>query len=147
MSHTFAKNHQHVIFSTKHRLRIISEEMQPKLWAYIAGICKNHGMAPIAINGVDDHAHALFHLPTSMTIARAVSAIKANSSRWMSEHGIDFSWQEGYGAFSVSVSNTPAVARYIRNQAIHHRKMSFEEEFRAILRKHGIAIGGRDIWG
>jgi putative transposase len=147
LSHTFAKNHLHVVFSTKHRRRIIPEEMQPKLWSYMAGICKNEGMAAIAINGMDDHAHVLFHLPPSMAMARAVSSIKANSSRWMNEHGLDFAWQEGYGAFGVSISNTAAVANYIRDQQRHHRKMSFEDEYRQILRKHGVAVEDRNVFG
>jgi len=147
LSHTFAKNHLHIIFSTKYRRRIIPEEMQPKLWSYMAGICKNEGMAPIAINGMDDHAHVLLHLPPSWSMARAVSSIKANSSRWMNEQGLDFAWQEGYGAFGVSVSNTAAVANYIRDQQRHHRKMSFEDEYRQILSKHGVKFGDRNVFG
>jgi putative transposase len=143
LSHTFAKNHLHIIFSTKRRRKIIPEEIQPKLWSYIAGICHSEKIPPIAINGMDDHAHVLFHLPPSLSLAKAVSSIKANSSRWMNEHGLDFAWQEGYGAFGVSISTTAAVANYIRDQQRHHRKMSFEDEYRQILRRHGAAADDR----
>ena len=147
MSHTYAKNHLHVIFSTKQREKLIPKNLQPKLWSYMAGIFHNRGITPIAINGTDDHAHALFHLPPSIALAKAMLLLKANSSRWMSEHGKKFAWQDGYGAFSVSVSNTATVANYIRNQEEHHRKMSFEEEFLALLKKHGVEYDPRYVLG
>jgi REP-associated tyrosine transposase len=104
----------------------------------MAGICRNQGMAPIAINGMSDHAHILFHLPPTIALAKAVQLLKTNSSKWMNDHGRRFAWQDGYGGFSVSVSNTATVAKYIRNQEQHHHKMTFEEEYRALLKKHGI---------
>jgi putative transposase len=138
MSHAFVKNHLHLVFSTKDRQPSISKDAQPELWSYLAGICHNQKMAPIAVNGMSDHAHLLFHLPPTIALAKAVQLLKTNSSKWMNEHGRRFAWQEGYGAFSVSVSNTATVASYIRNQEQHHRKMTFEEEYRALLKKHGI---------
>jgi REP-associated tyrosine transposase len=110
MSHAFVKNHIHLIFGTKNRTISIARDVQANLWSYLAGICRNQGMAAIAINGMEDHAHLLFHLPPIMSLAKAVQLIKANSSKWMNEHGRRFAWQEGYGAFSVSISNTAAVA-------------------------------------
>ena len=147
MSHTYAKNHLHVIFSTKQREKLIPKNLQPELWSYMADIFHNRGITPIAINGTDDHAHALFHLPPSIALAKAMLLLKANSSRWMSEHGKKFAWQDGYGAFSVSVSNTATVANYIRNQEEHHHKMSFEEEFVALLKKHGVEYDPRYVLG
>ncbi|HEY1937847.1 MAG TPA: IS200/IS605 family transposase [Candidatus Angelobacter sp.] len=138
MSHAFVKNHIHLVFSTKDRRPIIATNIQPELWSYLAGICRNQGMAAIAINGMDDHAHILFHLPPTIALAEAVRLLKSNSSKWMNEHGRRFAWQEGYGGFSVSISNTAAVAKYIRDQEKHHRKMTFEQEYRALLKKHGI---------
>lgn len=138
MSHAFVKNHLHLVFSTKDRQPSISKAAQPELWSYLAGICRNQKMAPIAIHGMSDHAHLLFHLPPTIALAKAVQLLKTNSSKWMNENGRRFAWQEGYGAFSVSVSNTATVASYIRNQEQHHRKMTFEEEYRALLKKHGI---------
>jgi putative transposase len=94
----------------------------------------------VATNGMADHAHVLFHLPPNITLAKAVSALKANSSRWLNERKIKFAWQEGYAAFSVSASNLPVVAKYIRNQREHHKKISFETEFITLLKKHGVAF-------
>ena len=146
MSHSFVKNHIHLVFSTKERRKAIAKEIQPHLWSYMAGICRNQGIVSIAINGMDDHAHVLFHLSPDMALARAVNLIKANSSKWMNrEHG-NFAWQEGYGAFSVSVSNTAAVARYVRDQERHHRKMSFEDEYLAMLRKSGVQFDPKYIF-
>ena len=140
MSHAFVKNHIHLAFGTKDRQPSISKDVQPELWSYMAGICRNQGMAPIAINGMSDHAHILFHLPPTVALAKAVQLIKTNSSKWMNDHGRRFAWQDGYGGFSVSVSNTATVAKYIRNQEQHHRRMTFEEEYRALLKKHGIDL-------
>jgi REP element-mobilizing transposase RayT len=95
-------------------------------------------MIVLAVSGTEDHVHILFHLPPKLALAKAVLLLKANSSKWMTEAGNEFSWQEGYGAFSVSSSNTDSVIQYIKNQEKHHRKFSFEEEFRAILRRHGL---------
>ncbi|HKD82349.1 MAG TPA: IS200/IS605 family transposase [Candidatus Angelobacter sp.] len=140
MSHAFVKNHIHLVFSTKGRKAIIAKDVQPELWSYLAGISRNHEMAAIAINGMADHVHILFHLPPIIALAKAVQLLKANSSKWMNEHRRQFAWQEGYSAFSVSVSNTPTVAKYIRNQEQHHRKMTFTQEYEALLRKHGIRV-------
>jgi REP-associated tyrosine transposase len=127
MSHSYSENHLHIVFSTKGRQKLIDQEMQPKLWSYMAGIGRNHDFLVLANGGMEDHAHLLIQLPPMLALAKAISLIKANSSKWMNEHGLKFAWQEGYGAFSVSASNLPAVKRYIANQPRHHRNMSFEE--------------------
>ena len=134
----------HVIFSTKDRRKIIEKELQPRLWAYLAGIGKHHDINMLAVGGTEDHVHLLFHLPPKLALAKAVLLLKANSSKWMNK---DLSWQEGYGAFSVSASNLESVIRYVRNQQKHHRKFTFEAEFRAILRRHGIECDPRDLLG
>jgi putative transposase len=146
LAHTFSKNYVHVIFSTKGRRKIIEKELQPRLWAYLAGIAKNHDINMLAVGGTEDHVHLhlLFHLPPKLALAKAVLLLKANSSKWMNK---DLTWQEGYGAFSVSSSNIGAVIRYVRNQERHHRKFSFEAEFRAILRRHGIEYDPRELFG
>jgi len=138
MAHSYSRNHIHLVFSTKERRSAIPAERQADLWTYIAGICKNYEMIPLAVGGTDNHIHALFHIPPTIALAKAVQVLKGNSSRWMGEQGIVFSWQEGYGAFGVSASNLAQVERYIRNQAAHHRKFNFEQEFGALLRKHGV---------
>ena len=101
----------------------------------------------LAVGGTEDHIHLLLHLPPKLALAKAVLLLKANSSKWMGEAGREFSWQEGYGAFSVSASNLDSVIGYIQNQEKHHRKFTFEEEFRAILRRHGIEHDPHDLVG
>src|SRR6185437_12286313 len=120
--------------------------MQPKLWAYMAGIARNHKFLVLANGGTENHVHLLIQLPPVLSLAKAVSLLKANSSSWMSEHGMRFAWQEGYGAFSVSASNLGAVERYIASQERHHRKRTFEDEFIALLKKHGIAFDPKFVF-
>ncbi len=115
MSHTYSQNHIHVIFSTKERQKLIPPRMQPKLWAYMAGIARNHDFLVLSNGGIEDHVHLLIQLPAPLALAKAVSLLKSNSSSWMNEHGTGFNWQEGYGAFSVSASNLGTVVRYIQN--------------------------------
>src|SRR5215467_13278304 len=136
MSHAYVKNHIHLVFGTKERVSSIWKEIQPEMWSYLAGICRNQGMAAIAINGMEDHVHILFHLPPIITLAKAVQILEANSSKWMNEQGRRFAWQEGYGAFSVSPSNTLEVAKYVRHQEQHHRKMTFAQEYRKLIEKN-----------
>ncbi len=138
LSHSFAENHLHAVFSTKERRNLIAKEIQPKLWAYIAGIGRNHGMVVRAVGGGANHAHVLFRLTADLALAKAILQLKSNSSKWMNEQGERFAWQEGYGAFSVSASNLNAVIKYIQNQEAHHKRISFEEEYLALLKKHGV---------
>lgn len=136
----------HVVFSTKERQPIIPAELKAQLWAYIAGIAKNHGMYARAVGGVENHVHALLTLPPTMPVAKAVQVVKANSSRWMRENGIgDFGWQEGCSAFSVSESVVPAVVEYIEHQEEHHRKRDYRAELIALLQKHGIRFEPGDL--
>jgi REP element-mobilizing transposase RayT len=147
VAHAFSRNHVHVIFSTKERRKTIPKELQPRLWAYLAGICKNYEMIALIVGGAQDHVHLLFHLPPKLALAKAVQLLKSNSSKWMSDQVQEFSWQEGYGAFSVSSSNIESVTRYIHNQEAHHRKIGFDEEFQAILAKHGIEYDPKYLFG
>ena len=147
MSHTYAQNIVHVVFSTKDRRKVIAAEFQPKMWAYAAGICKNLGIVVHAVGGAEDHIHFLIQIPATLALAKAVSTIKSNSSRWANEEGQKFVWQQGYGAFSVSASIVPTVVRYIQNQQAHHRKMSFDEEFLVLLNKHGVEFDPKFVFG
>jgi REP element-mobilizing transposase RayT len=112
----------------------------------MAGICKNVSIWVHAIGGIDDHVHALIELPVAISVPKAVNQLKSNSSRFMGRQG-RFSWQEGYAAFSVSASNVAAVARYVRNQESHHRKMSYEDEIFALLKKHGVEFNPKFVLG
>jgi putative transposase len=120
MSHTYSQNVVHVVFSTKDRRKSISPEFQLRLWAYAAGICEKLGVHVHAVGGAEDHIHLLIQVPPNVALAKAVLTLKSNSSRGANEQGRQFAWQEGYGAFSVSSSNVPAVVRFKRNQEAHH---------------------------
>lgn len=147
MSHTYAQNTIHLVFSTKDRRKVVSRQFQPRLWAYTAGICRNHGMFVHAISGMDDHIHLLVRIPPPLSLAKAVAAIKSNSSRWAGEQGEKLAWQQGYAVFSVSASNIPAVVRYIQNQESHHKKMTFDAELLALLKKHGVEFDSKYVFG
>jgi REP element-mobilizing transposase RayT len=147
MSHSFVQNYVHVVFSTKDREKLLSKPMQPKLWAYMAGIARNHEFLVLANGGMEDHVHLLLQLPPTLTLAQAISLIKANSSRWIGEHGMRFAWQEGYGGFGVSKSNRGVVEKYIANQEKHHKRMTFEREFLGLLKKHEIEFDPKYVFG
>ena len=147
MPHTYAQNIIHVVFSSKDRRKSISKELQPRMWAYVAGMCQKLGIPVHAVGGMDDHIHFLIQVPPRLAVAKVVLTIKSNSSKWANEQGCKFAWQQGYGAFSVSSSMVPAVVRYIQNQKAHHRKMSFDAEFLALLKKHSIAFDPKFVFG
>ncbi len=146
MSHTYVAGYFHCVFSTKERQDNIPSELRPKLWAYLIGTARNLGIIPVAVGGTANHVHLLLGLKPTMTIASAVQKLKANSSRWMGEHGIDFEWQKGYAALTVSPSLVGSVRAYVLRQDEHHRKRDFEAEFRALLRKAGIAHDAHHIF-
>jgi putative transposase len=150
MPHTYSSNRIHIVFSTKEREKRISSELQPKLWAYMAGIARKIGMQSAVVGGIDNHVHVLALLPATLTLARAAQLLKGNSSKWINDHGYageKFAWQEGYGAFSVSASQTPNVVRYIQNQVEHHAQHSFEQEFISLLTRYGIAYDSDHVLG
>ncbi len=146
MSHSYTKNHQHIVFSTAGREKLIPKEIQPKVWAYLGAICRNHTMFVREIGGIEDHVHLLIELPPMMTTPKAVTLLKSNSSRWLNEIGRRFAWQKGYGAISVSASNLNAVAKYIANQEAHHRKMDYKEEFLKLLKAHDVDYDPRFVF-
>lgn len=147
MSHSYVKNILHVIFSTKERQRLISRDLQARLWLYIAGICKNRGILLNAIGGTDDHIHLLIEIPATLPLSEAMAAIKANSSRWANDEGADFAWQEGYAAFSVSESDVPAVMRYIQDQEAHHKMVTFDVEFIELLNQQHVKFDPKYVLG
>ncbi len=133
MPHSYVTSIFHVVFSTKERMQLIHADVQPRLWDYMKDVAHNHGIRVLAIGGTENHLHALLSLTADANIAEVVRILKCNSSRWLRETKPLFSWQEGYGAFSVSPSQVERVRRYIRNQAEHHASSSFDEELTAML--------------
>jgi len=148
MPHTYVSDLVHCVFSTKGRRKLIRSETQPELWAFIGGIARKNGFKALIVGGTDDHVHVLLSLPATMPLAKAVPLLKGSSSRWMNKtHTKGFAWQEGYGAFTVGVSQKPRTIDYVKRQAEHHRERSFEEEFVAFLEKHAIEYDPKYVWG
>jgi putative transposase len=148
MSHTYVSDLVHCVFSTKERQNLIRTEIQPDLWAFLGGIARKNGLKVLIVGGIENHVHALLSLTATMPLAKALQLIKGASSRWMNqEHARGFAWQEGYGAFTVGVSQVQDTIAYIRGQAEHHRRRSFEEEFVAFLKKHRIEYDPKHVWG
>jgi putative transposase len=144
MAHTYASNFIHCIFSAKDRNPLIATDRKADLYAYIGGIARSEGFSLVAAGGTADHVHLLFILPPTQSLAVIVQKLKGSSSHWM---GKGFSWQEGYGAFSVSPSQVSVVKTCIQGQEQHHRKQSFEEEFTTLLRNCGIEYDPRYVVG
>ena len=149
MSQSLVKNLIHLVYSTKHREPLIPAEHRDALFAYQAGIFKQWDSPALVIGGVEDHVHALFLLSKNHALKTIVEEVKKSSSKWMKQDGprIErFYWQAGYGAFSVSQSNVEAVKNYIRNQPEHHRARTFQDELRALFRRHGVEFDERYVW-
>lgn len=137
----------HVIWSTKERRPLISDGVRAELHGYMAGVLKRVESPALIINSVADHVHVLCQLSKNLAACKLVEEVKKSSSKWMKEQGaLDFSWQGGYGAFSVSQSNVPAVRNYIKRQPEHHQKRDFKSEFRAFCKRHGVTIDERYVW-
>jgi len=148
MSHTYVSALVHCVFSTKERRKLIRAETQSELWSFIGGIARKNGFKALIVGGTEDHVHILLSLPATVPLVKVVQLLEGASSRWMNEtHGKGFSWQEGYGAFTLGVSQKPRTIDYIKRQAEHHRKRSFEEEFVAFLKKHAIDYNPKYVWG
>jgi REP element-mobilizing transposase RayT len=147
MSHSYSNNYVHVIYSTKDRQPLIPPEFENRLYSFIAAIAREHKIPLLAAGGMPDHSHLLFLLPSTLSLAKTINTFKANSSRFMGQQGFAFQWQNGYGAFSVSSSQLDKVTTYIRSQREHHRKMSFEQEFLALLKKAGVSYDPEYIFG
>ena len=138
----------HVVFSTKYRAPLITPEIRPRLHAYMAGTLHNLGCPSLQTGGVADHIHILCALGRTTTQAKLVEEVKKSSSKWMKAQGgvRGFSWQAGYGAFSVDESRAGIVIRYIKNQEEHHRKKSFQDEYRKILERYKVEYDERYVW-
>lgn len=139
----------HVIFSTKNREPWLDRDVRPRMHGYIATICRDLGAELVHVGGVADHVHIVTTLPRTVSQAQLVEQIKKASSKWIK--ALDaryrgFFWQRGYGAFSVSPSQLDVVLQYIDSQQEHHRTRTFQEEYRELLRKHGVDFDERYVW-
>jgi len=139
----------HFVFSTKNREPLITEDKQPSLYDYMGGILRSHGGIALEINGMPDHVHLLAKLRPDEAVSNVLRDLKANASGWMHKvfpELIEFRWQDGYGAFTVSQSQIEQVRQYIRRQQQHHQKKSFKDEFITLLRINGIEFNERYLW-
>lgn len=140
----------HIVFSTKNRKPYLQdEEARSSTFTYMAGVIKNLDGFALKIGGWVDHAHLLVRIPAKIAVSQFIGGVKANTSKHVNEASESlrkFGWQEGYGAFTVSVSQKDVVARYIQNQASHHAQESFEEEYIRLLEKHQVEYDPRYVW-
>ena len=149
MPHTYFQLFYHLVWSTKNRVLSIPPLFEERLHGYIGGAFKTKGCLPIAIGGMPDHVHVWIAIPPTYVISEVVRNIKVATTKWVREtnpHCFDFAWQEGYGAFSVSVSNKNAVINYIKNQKEHHKGRSFKDEFLILLKQHEIEHDEKYLW-
>ena len=135
-----------MIFSTKGRAPLITQDIEAELYGYLMNALKADGNIPIQIGGYDDHVHILFGQSRPVTIAKTVENIKSSSSKWMKSKRPEFAWQLGYAVFSVDHKGTDGVVAYISSQREHHKVVSFQDEFRKLMEEHGIPIDERYVW-
>jgi REP element-mobilizing transposase RayT len=137
LGQSLSQNYLHLIFGTKNRYPFISSEIEKELHSYMASTLKELDSPALIINSMPDHVHILFKLSKNFSLAKVVEEIKKSSSKWMKTKGIqDFSWQIGYGAFSVSSSKLEAVNKYIAHQKEHHKIKSFQEEVEQFMKEY-----------
>ena len=149
MAQSLCKNLVHLIFSTRHRRPYLSNTIRTDTHAYLGGILRELDSPPIVVGGVEDHVHALCLLSKNLAVATLIEKLKTGSSKWIKTRGPSFAqfhWQNGYGAFSVSQSNVESVRQYIADQPEHHRRKSFQEEFREFLQRHEIQYDESYLW-
>ncbi len=149
MGQSLVQNYIHIIFSTKNREALIRSPYEDELHSYIGGICKNLECHPIKIGGYTDHVHILCMLSKKIALMKLLEEVKSHSSKWMKTKDESlryFYWQDGYGAFSVNPSQIDIVTEYIRNQHTHHSKTTFQEEYKAFLKKYKVEYDERYVW-
>jgi REP element-mobilizing transposase RayT len=150
MGQSFSAVYIHLAFSTKERRPFLrDQDLRAKLHAYIGGISQNLDCPPLSVGGVEDHVHLLAQFGRNIKQADWVKELKRGSNVWIKEHGdkySDFAWQSGYAGFSVSQSNLAKVKAYVAGQEEHHKKMSFQDELRILLKRHELEWDERYIW-
>jgi putative transposase len=139
MSHSCVEIYLHVIFSTKGRAPLIPQNMESRLYGYFGGIARERQVPILNINGTSDHLHMLLKLHPTVPVSVLMKELKSYSSSWLKKQGRkDFAWQEGYGAFSCSITHLGAVTKYIENQKEHHKTRTFSDEIEALRKRFGI---------
>ncbi len=149
MPQSLSKVFIHIIFSTKNRYPFLQPEVRDEMHRYIAGICSHLKCHPQRVNGTADHVHIVCELSRTIPISKLFEEIKRNSSRWVKTKGQKyqkFFWQNGYGVFSVGKSQLPTVIKYVEGQEEHHRRKSFQEEYRKFLLKYEVNFDERYVW-
>ena len=150
MPQSLVQIYLHLVFSTKNRQPFLQDmELRTKMLAYLAGACKNLKSPPIIVGGVEDHVHILCRLAKTIPVSDFLREIKRESSKWIKKHESElscFGWQDGYGAFSISPAHVGVTRDYIANQEEHHRNVSFQDEFRRLLKKYDIEYDERYVW-
>jgi REP element-mobilizing transposase RayT len=140
----------HVVFSTKNRKPFLQNAtLRDELNGYMVGTLQGIDCPSLIVRCVEDHLHCLLRLSRTLSIAQLIEAMKVDSSAWLKRKSpdlADFYWQGGYGAFSVSQSNVEQLKAYIANQEEHHRRVSYQDELRALLRRHEIEFDERYVW-
>jgi putative transposase len=150
MAQSLAKILIHTIFSTKDRRPFLRDQsLREELHHYLGGILAKHDCQPIIVGGVEDHVHILSTLSRTREAAEVVKEVKRGSSLWLKSKSSDlsdFAWQNGYGIFSIGFSQVNTVRNYIAKQPEHHRKVSFQDEFRSFLKRYEIEFDERYVW-
>jgi len=149
MGQSLVKNYIHIVFSTKHRKPLIRQSIEPELHSYLSGICNKLGCQVIKVGGFTDHIHILCLLSKKIALVKLLEELKSNSSKWIKTKGDDYTnfyWQDGYGAFSVNPSEVGIVINYIVNQKEHHSKKTFQDEYKAFLKKYEVEFDERYVW-
>ncbi len=148
MPQSLSQVYIHNVFSTKNHLPVIKENVRQELQSYIVGTLTTLGSLVVELYANPDHIHILCTLPRTTTIADLISKVKSSSSKWLKTKGINnFSWQDGYGSFSVSPSKLNSVVKYILNQPEHHKRESFKDELRKFFEEYKIEYNEQYVWG
>jgi putative transposase len=149
MSHSYTNLLYHIVFATKGREPWLSEPLRPPLFAYLGDSIREMGGIALLVNGIADHVHVLTKLRPDRNLSDVMRELKARSSGWVHRKYAEltaFRWQTGYGAFTVSQSQAKVVHAYIENQEAHHRTLTFTDEMRQLLRRHGLDLNEADLW-
>ncbi len=149
MGQSLIQNYLHIIFSTKNRQPLIKKPVESELHAYLGGICNRLECQPIKVGGYIDHIHIICKLSKKTPLTKLLEEVKSHSSKWIKTKGEEFKkfyWQDGYGAFSVNPSQVNAVIEYITRQHEHHQNKTFQDEYRAFLKKYEVEYDERYVW-